>query len=54
MNIREVIGVLADQFNLTEAERSQLLPSGKQPTFNNRVSWAGTYMKEAGLIEKSR
>ncbi len=53
-HIRDAIGALADQFNLSEAERSQLLPSGKQPTFNNRVSWAGTYMKEAGLIEKPR
>lgn len=53
-HIKDAIAVLADRFNLSEAERSELLPSGKQPTFNNRVSWAGTYMKEAGLVEKPR
>jgi restriction system protein len=53
-HIRDAIRVLADRFDLSEAERSELLPSGKQPTFNNRVSWAGTYMKEAGLVEKPR
>src|SRR5687767_3011379 len=53
-HIRDAIEALAERFNLNEAEKSELLPSGKQPTFNNRVSWAGTYMKEAGLIEKPR
>ncbi|HEX6710894.1 MAG TPA: restriction endonuclease [Rubrobacter sp.] len=52
--VKEAIEALADHFSLSEDERSHLLPSGKQPTFNNRVSWAGTYMKEAGLIEKPR
>jgi restriction system protein len=52
--VKAAIEALADHFDLSEDERSHLLPSGKQPTFNNRVSWAGTYMKEAGLIEKPR
>ncbi len=52
--VREAIGALAKHFNLTEEEKLELLPSGRQPTFNNRVSWAGTYMKEAKLIEKPR
>jgi len=52
--IKEAIEILADHFGLSEEERLGLLPSGRQPTFNNRVSWAGTYMKEAGLIEKPR
>ena len=50
-HIREAVKALAEHFDLSEEERLELLPSGKQPTFNNRVSWAGTYMKEAGLIE---
>lgn len=53
-HIKNAIEALADQFSLSEHERAELLPSGKQPTFNNRVSWAGTYMKEARLIEKPR
>jgi restriction system protein len=51
-HIREAVEALTDHFNLNEDERLELLPSGKQPTFNNRVGWASFYMKEAGLIEK--
>ncbi len=42
---------LADYFNLNEQERKELLPSGKQATFANRVGWARTYLKKARLIE---
>ena len=31
---------LADEFSLTVEERAQLLPSGRQPTFSNRVAWS--------------
>jgi restriction system protein len=48
---RDAIEELADHFNLTEDERKELLPSGTQATFNNRVGWARTYMKKAGLLE---
>ena len=51
---REAIGSLADHFRLTEGERKELLPSGRQAKFDNRVGWASTYMKKAGLLEKPR
>lgn len=51
---REVMTRLADQFHLTEAEREQLLPSGRVPVLNNRIHWAVTYMQHAGLVEKPR
>ena len=52
---REAIEALAVRFKLTDEERRELLPSGLQPTFDNRVGWSRTYMKKAGLIEsKSR
>jgi wyosine [tRNA(Phe)-imidazoG37] synthetase (radical SAM superfamily) len=35
---------------LTDDERSELLPSGQQPVFRNRLGWARTYMKKAGLL----
>src|SRR5438874_9923593 len=41
---------IADQFQLTESERRELLPSG-QRRFLNRVAWARTYMAKAGLLE---
>lgn len=45
---------LANQFSLTEEERKELLPSGKQSRFNNRVAWAKVYLERAGLLEKTR
>ncbi|BAU66011.1 mrr restriction system protein [Stanieria sp. NIES-3757] len=53
-SLQEAISYLANQFNLTEAERKELLPSGKQFTFHNRVGWARTYLKKAGLLSSSR
>ncbi len=44
--IREAIEALAEQFNLTEQEKRELLPSGQQAIFDNRVAWARTYMKK--------
>lgn len=53
-SLRDAIEMLAADFNLTEEERKQLLPSGQQTTFANRVGWAGTYLKKAGLLESTR
>ena len=50
----EVLQPLAKQFGLTEAEMTQLLPSGKQTVFANRVHWAKTYMAQAKLLENTR
>lgn len=49
-NVHEAVDVLAEQFNLTNEERKELLPSGQQEIFFNRVGWARTYMKKAGLL----
>lgn len=49
--LREIINGLADVFKLSEEERKELLPSGKQPVFDNRVGWATTYLKKAGVVE---
>lgn len=51
---RDAVEHLAGYFDLNEEERLDLLPSGRYPTFDNRVGWANTYMKKAGLIEGSR
>ena len=42
------------EFNLTEDERKELLPSGTQPIFDNRVGWASTYLKKARLLESKK
>ena len=51
---RESIDTLAADFHLTDEERRQMLPSGVQGLFDNRVNWARTFMKKAGLIEPTK
>ena len=53
-SIRETIDSLADQFDLSEEERRELLPSGQQAIFSNRVGWARTHLKKAVLLEPTR
>ena len=50
-SMKEVHAILAQQFELDSAELSEMLPSGRQTVFRNRVGWAKTYLKKAGLIE---
>jgi restriction system protein len=54
VRIADVVERLADKFALTSEERAALLPSGKQTTFANRVNWAKSYLKQAGLVEITR
>lgn len=51
---REAVDSLAEDFSLSDEERNELLPSGQQATFTNRVLWAVTYLKKAGLLEPTR
>lgn len=51
---RDSIDTLAKEFNLTDAERRMMLPSGVQGLFDNRVNWARTYMKKAALLESPK
>ena len=53
-SLRQAIDALADLVNLTEQERKELLPSGRQAIFDNRVGWARTYLKKASLLETTR
>jgi restriction system protein len=46
----DAVDVLADEHGLSAKERSELLPSGVQPVFRNRVGWAKSYLKQAGLL----
>jgi len=50
-SLRESINFLLDEFELSEEERKEMLPSGKQRIFDNRVAWAVTYIRKACLIE---
>jgi len=46
--IRECV---ADFFNTSDAERNELLPSGKARVYDNRIAWAISYLKMANLLE---
>jgi restriction system protein len=50
-SMRELMESLAEYFKLDETQRRELLPSGKEPLFDNRLGWARTYLKKALLIE---
>lgn len=45
---------LADEFNISTEERNEILPSGNQAVFNNRVAWARAYLKQAGLLASQK
>lgn len=48
--VSDAVEALSDRFSLTPAEREELLPSGTQFVMANRVGWARTYLKKAGLL----
>lgn len=54
IRISEVVAVLGSKLALTEDELTELLPSGKQTTFANRVNWAKSYLGKAGLINLTK
>ncbi|MBX5480570.1 MAG: restriction endonuclease [Myxococcaceae bacterium] len=49
--LAEAVEFIAKEFSVTEAERNELLPSGRQRRIHNRVGWANTYLQKAGLLE---
>ncbi|KTG15996.1 MULTISPECIES: restriction endonuclease [unclassified Guyparkeria] len=52
--LRDAHDALADTFGLSDEERQQMLPSGRAKLFYNRVAWAATHLKKAGLLEAKR
>ena len=51
---RDLIEKLAIEFHVTDEERKELLTSGNQAIFDNRVGWAKTYLKKAGLLDSPK
>jgi len=51
--IKDLVDALAQQFHITDEERWELLPSGKEPIFHNRVRWAIFYLRKAQLAESA-
>jgi restriction system protein len=51
---RDLIESLAIEFDITDEKRKELLASGNQAIFDNRVGWAKTYLKKAGLLDSPK
>ncbi len=49
-SLTEARDELAGHFRLSDIERTEPLPSGRQPKFANRVAWAKSYLQQAGLL----
>lgn len=50
----DAVEYLSNEFALTKEEREELLPSKTQDVITNRIGWARTYLKKAGLLEDTR
>lgn len=50
--LKELKSVVAEHFSLTEEDLAEMLPSGRQTVFVNRLGWADTYLVKAGLLER--
>jgi len=53
-SLAEIRHSLSCVFKLTQVELTELLPSGTQPIFNNRVAWASIYLQRAGLLKRPK
>jgi restriction system protein len=53
-SMKEAREHLAKHFNLTDEDRAELLPSGTQKTFDNRVAWAKSYLVQAKVLFSTR
>ena len=54
VRISDLIAALSVELGLSDADRTELLPSGKQTVIANRIHWAKTYLKQAGLVAATR
>ncbi len=52
-SLSEAIETLATKFGLSDEDRKELLPSGRQARLDNRVGWALTHLRKAGLLERT-
>jgi restriction system protein len=50
--MRELVARISDDLGLTLGERAQQIPSGGSLLVSNRVHWAKTYLKKAGLLSQ--
>lgn len=54
ISVGQLVDRLAEEFKLTDDQRAELLPSGKQTKFSNRAQWAKSYLTKARLLETTK
>jgi restriction system protein len=52
--MRNIYGPIADQLDIPQGERTELLPSGTQQVYKNRIGWAKSYLVKAGLLQSPK
>ncbi|MDK3075050.1 restriction endonuclease [Sedimentitalea sp. JM2-8] len=52
--VRDCIAPIAEDFELSQEDLNEMLPSGKQTLISNRIHWARHYMAQAGLVEAAK
>jgi len=52
--ISDVVAEISDNLKLTDEQRNVMLPSGKQTVIANRIHWARSYLKQAGLVKSTQ
>lgn len=50
-NTKDAYAAMVDYFRLSQEDRQEMLPSGKQATYKNRIAWARVYLSKALLLE---
>jgi restriction system protein len=50
----EAADALARHFKVTDADRREMLPSGRQTRFDNRIAWSVVYLRKAGFLESPK
>lgn len=53
-SLKDAYAVMAEHFKMSDADLRQMLPSGKQTTFKNRVAWANVYLAKALLLKRPK
>ncbi len=48
---RDIFSEMAKIFKLTQEQMEEKVPSQLEPTYINRIGWAITYLKKAGLLD---
>lgn len=54
VSIRDAVEAISEDLGLSDEEKTKLLPSGKQTRIANRIHWARSYLKQAGLVKNTK